>query len=103
MKKAFTAAIIIGGVIFISGCEEKYSKEWYVSHHEELIEKYTECLLDSTWDDKICQNARDAMKKERRLKKEDIEMGYQEASRKLKEKIAETPVPDFNNIGNNPK
>ncbi|EAU2709617.1 EexN family lipoprotein [Salmonella enterica] len=84
MKKIITlSALIIA--FFISGCEQKNTREWYINHHDEMIKKYTECLLDRTWDITECQNARDAMKHERN--KPDVIKGKKEAYIKLDKQI----------------
>ncbi|EAO3022184.1 TPA: EexN family lipoprotein [Salmonella enterica subsp. enterica serovar Wyldegreen] len=96
MKKTFVTSIIIGSIIIISGCEEKNTKEWYISHHEEMISKYTECLLKDH-DNFLsieCQNARDALEQEK--DKPDVKAGYKTAHDKLKEKIRSISVPDLN-------
>lgn len=88
--------IIVFSVAFLSGCEEKYSTEWYVKNHNEMIEKYTECLLARHFDSQKCQNARDALKQE--MDKSDVKAGYKKAQERLKQEIMNTPVPDLNNI-----
>ncbi|EJG5924826.1 EexN family lipoprotein [Salmonella enterica] len=97
MKKIITlSALIIA--FFISGCEEKNTREWYINHHDELIKKYTECLLDDTWNIQECQNARDALRHER--DKPDIDKGLKEAYKKLDAKIEAQQIPDLNNLKN---
>ncbi|HEY3987587.1 EexN family lipoprotein [Cedecea sp.] len=96
MKKLTFVTPLVLSLIFLSGCDEKYSREWFIKHHDEMIAKYTECLLDGTWDIKECQNARDAMKHEQ--DKPDVIEGKKQAIEKLKDKISLQPVPDLNNV-----
>lgn len=102
MKKAFTVAIIAFSSIYLTGCDEKFTKEWYVSHHKEMIEKYTECLLNNSNFGSIeCKNARDALHQEKH--KPDVKEGYKNALMKLHEKTSKIPVTDLNNIGGTKK
>ena len=81
--------LVFTSLIFLSGCDGKHSKEWFINHHQELIEKYTECLFDNTWSDDTCQNARNAARHE--MDKPDIKKGISSAHKKLKDKINSTP------------
>lgn len=94
MIKLKSLALIITASLFIVGCDDKYSREWYIAHHEEMITKYTECLLDDTWDIQQCQNARDAMKHESDAP--DVKKGLHEAREKVLERNATQPLPDLN-------
>lgn len=96
MKKTIVLSIILS-TFFLSGCEEKNTREWYIDHHDEMITKYTECLLDRTWEIQECQNARDAMKHERN--KPDVINGKKEAYKKLKQQISDE-VNKFNQSWN---
>ncbi|EJM3421883.1 EexN family lipoprotein [Salmonella enterica] len=86
MKKIIALSAILS-TFFISGCEEKNTREWYINHHKEMIIKYTECLLDRTWEIQECRNARDAMKHERN--KPDVINGKKEAQEKLSKQISD--------------
>ncbi|ELF6824440.1 EexN family lipoprotein [Salmonella enterica] len=90
MKFKF-ALIVLTSIIFISGCDEKYSKEWFINHHPEMISKYTECLLDNSWSDQICQNARNALHHE--SDKPDVKEGLANARKKLMEKVKKEKSP----------
>ncbi|EDR4261366.1 EexN family lipoprotein [Salmonella enterica subsp. enterica] len=70
---------------FIVGCEDKTSVEWYVNHHPELIEKYTNCVLSRSWHDVSCQNAKSAMFLEQ--DKQDIQQGRKQAHIELQKKL----------------
>ena len=96
MKHKLTISVIILSTLFLSGCEEKYSRDWYIEHHKEMIEKYTECLLDGTWEVRECQNARDALKHERH--KPDVIKGLKDAYAKLDAKVSAQPIPDLNGV-----
>lgn len=96
MAKLKIIAMVAFSIVFLSGCEEKYSTEWYVKNHNEMIDKYTECLLSRHFDSQKCQNARDALKQE--MDKPDVKEGYRNAQEKLKKEIMNTPTPDLNNI-----
>ncbi len=86
MKKIIALSAILS-TFFLSGCEEKNTREWYINHHDEMIAKYTECLLDRTWEIQECQNARDAMKHER--DKPDVINGKKEAHEKLHKQVSD--------------
>ncbi|EGG8606378.1 EexN family lipoprotein [Salmonella enterica] len=94
MRFFYFFIIIFSSAILLTGCDEKYSKEWYIKNHKEMISKYTECLLDNSWSDQICQNAKNAMNHE--STKPDVIQGKKEAFKKLGEKIDSQPVPDLN-------
>lgn len=96
MKKIIILSTILS-TFFISGCEEKNTREWYINHHDEMITKYTECLLDRTWEIPECQNARDAMKHERN--KPDVISGKKEAYKKLNQQASDE-VNKFNQSWN---
>jgi len=83
MKKVFLFPIIITAFI-IAGCNDKTSVDWYVNHHDDLIEKYTECLLAKSWHDPICQNARSAKNLE--IDKPDVKKGVENARQKVVER-----------------
>lgn len=86
MKKIIALSAIFV-TFFVTGCEEKNTREWFINHHDEMIAKYTECLLDRTWEIQECQNARDAMKHERN--KPDVIKGKTEAYKKLQKQVSE--------------
>ncbi|WP_052698692.1 EexN family lipoprotein [Raoultella terrigena] len=96
MKRIFIATIAVSITLILSGCDEKNPREWYIEHHNEMIDKYTECLLDGTWDIKVCQNARDAIKHERNSP--DVQKGLKEAYAKLDAKLSTQSIPDLNNV-----
>nr|WP_159466443.1 EexN family lipoprotein [Scandinavium goeteborgense] len=93
MKKLTFAPPLILSLIFLNGCDEKYSREWFIKHHDEMISKYTECLLERSWSDQICQNAKNAMTHEK--DKPDVIEGRKKASAKLDAQI-KSEVKDFN-------
>lgn len=99
MKKAFIVAIIASSTIYITGCEDKFTKEWFVAHPTEMIEKYTECLLKDfdQFSTIECRNARDAIHQEKN--KPSIKAGYLAARKKLTNKTDTTPIADLNNLG----
>ncbi|ECY7871617.1 EexN family lipoprotein [Salmonella enterica subsp. enterica serovar Wilhelmsburg] len=85
MQKAFMLSILFSSIL-ISGCEDKHSKEWYISHHKEMIDKYTECLFDNNKFESIeCQNAKDAVNQEKG--QPDIKEEITKAHQKLRLKI----------------
>ncbi|UNK63136.1 EexN family lipoprotein [Buttiauxella ferragutiae] len=95
MKKTLVTLIFIP-LFLLTGCEDKYSKEWFIKNHDEMIAKYTECLLDHSWSEQICQNAKNAMKQERG--QPDVEKGRKAAFDALDKQIARQKVPDLNHF-----
>ena len=64
MKKITKAIFLVCITYFISACEDKTSIDWYVNHHQEMFDKYTECLLANSWHLTPCENAKSAMFRE---------------------------------------
>lgn len=96
MKKHFLLALTVITAFSLVGCSDKTSVEWYVNHHDDLIAKYTECLLAESWHDPICQNVRSAKNLE--IDKPDVKEGIKKARQKLLERIESQPVPDLNTL-----
>lgn len=51
-------------ILFISGCEDKTSVEWYTAHHDDMLKKYEECLNTHTWQAPDCVSAHTASARE---------------------------------------
>lgn len=96
MKNRFVFISAIVTAFLLTGCNDKTSVEWYVNHHDDLITKYTECILANSWHDPICQNARSAKNLE--IDKPDIKQGLNEAYKKLAERRKAQPVADLNTL-----
>lgn len=96
MKKYFLFVSIIISSITMSGCNDKTSVEWYVAHHDDLIAKYTECILANSWHDPVCQNVRSAKNLE--IDKPDIKQGLKDAYEKLAERRKSQPIADLNTL-----
>lgn len=89
-KILFTIPVAI---IFLSGCDDKTSVDWYISNHKDMIEKYTECLSNHNFSPIDCQNAKSAMIREKN--KPDVIAGYKSALEKVTSSQKE-PVADLN-------
>lgn len=96
MKKHFLLAFTVITTCSLFGCSDKTSVEWYVNHHDDLIAKYTECLLAKSWHDPICQNVRSAKNLE--IDKPDVKEGVRLAQRAVIERAKSQPVPDLNSL-----
>jgi uncharacterized lipoprotein YehR (DUF1307 family) len=81
MKKFAVIASVLFICVSLTGCEDKTSVDWYVKHHEEMIAKYSECLIARSWQDTTCQNARSAMNLE--ADKPDVKKGLAEARKRI--------------------
>lgn len=86
MKKFLISKIsVLAGcsiaLLALTGCEDKTSVEWYVSHHEDMFAKYTECLINHNFLPVDCQNARSAMRREQN--KPDVQEGLKTAREKV--------------------
>ncbi|EOV4178479.1 TPA: EexN family lipoprotein [Yersinia enterocolitica] len=80
MKKIIVvvSALLIGTIT--TGCQDKTSVEWYMSHHEDMFAKYTECLVNHNFIPTDCQNSRSAMDREH--DKPDVIEGLKAARKK---------------------
>lgn len=96
MKNRFVFISAIVTAFLLTGCNDKTSVEWYVNHHDDLIAKYTECLLAKSWEDPICQNVRSAKNLE--IEKPDVKEGIRLAQRAVMERAKSQPVPDLNTL-----
>lgn len=82
-----TRLIIFMGlsIVFISGCEDKTSMEWYRAHHDDMLAKYEECLKTQTWQAPDCRNASTAVKREEG--KSDVDAGLKAISERHMSKV----------------
>ena len=58
MKKSIVL-IAVGVSLFLTGCEETKSVDWWKDHHEEALKKETECKKTGS-DSQNCQNVKQA-------------------------------------------
>lgn len=96
MTKYFLLASIFISVITTSGCNDKTSVEWYVNNHDDLVAKYTECLLTDSWHDNACKNVRSAKNLE--VHELDIQEGLKLARQELFEFREPLLVSDLNTL-----
>lgn len=81
MAKYFLLVSLIITIITMSGCNDKTSVKWYVNHHDDLVTKYTECLLTDAWHNIVCKN--DKRAKNLEINEPDIQEGLKVAKQKL--------------------
>lgn len=96
MSKYFLLVNIIISVITTSGCNDKTSVEWYVNNHDDLVAKYTECLLTDSWHDIACKNVRSAKNLE--ANELDIQEGLKVAQQELFQIRESLLVSDLNTL-----
>ena len=61
-KKIVTSAIFVVAAMSLTGCKEKKDEAYYLSHHDELLIKYSECLNNRAWQTESCAPVSDASK-----------------------------------------
>ena len=59
MKTSFRILTVILGSLFLAGCDNPKSTQWYKEHSDEMSKRYKAC--ESSGDDsQDCKNAREA-------------------------------------------
>ena len=95
-KKIVTSAIFIAAAISLTGCKEKKDEDYYLSHHDELLKMYSECLNIYHWENpEICVPVSAAS---RRLSDDpEISAGIKKIVNESVEKSMKA-IPDFNHL-----
>ncbi|MBS0847040.1 EexN family lipoprotein [Citrobacter sp. JGM124] len=52
--RAVVSPLLILSLLALGGCEEKKTEQWYMAHHDELIQDYADCLQTQTFSSERC-------------------------------------------------
>lgn len=83
---------MISVTFILSGCEQEGSVKWYMSHQEEMFNKYSKCI---SLNDKKSDDCINVIKAVNEAGKHDPDV--KEKAFRLQQLNA--PVPDLNNLG----